>query len=65
MIPDDRSKAPSAGAEDGPVTDPLLRRAYQPPTLRVYGDLSTITKAVGFSSTNADGGAVIGMRKTF
>ena len=44
--------------------DLLVRKPYASPALRVYGDVAALTRAVGFSSTNADGGAVIGMRKT-
>jgi len=40
-----------------------VRKPYQPPVLRRYGDLARITESVGFMG-NKDGGTVILMRKT-
>jgi hypothetical protein len=33
------------------------RKSYAPPRLRVYGDVATLTRAIGFMSTKSDGGS--------
>ena len=33
-----------------------IRKPYEAPVLKIYGDLKTITKAVAMNSPNADGG---------
>ena len=64
MASEDRSNPTNTDAGAGPLAGQRPRRAYQSPILRVYGDLATITKAVGFKGLVADGGTVLGMRKT-
>ena len=64
MAAEERSNPTNTAAGAGPLVGPTPRRAYEPPILRVYGDLAIITKAVGFRGLIADGGTVLGMRKT-
>jgi hypothetical protein len=33
------------------------RKAYAPPRLRVYGDVATLTRAIGNMSVKTDGGS--------
>ena len=40
------------------------KKPYRKPALQLYGNIRSLTRAVGFISANADGGAMIGMRKT-
>jgi hypothetical protein len=37
--------------------DDAARKVYTPPRLRVYGDVATLTRAIGFMSAKADGGS--------
>jgi hypothetical protein len=49
-----------------PVSDTQSKqpkKAYVPPTLKVFGDLSTLTAAVANNSTVTDGGTM-SMQKT-
>jgi hypothetical protein len=34
-----------------------VRNAYVAPRLRVYGDVATLTRAIGFMSAKSDGGS--------
>lgn len=36
---------------------PSQKKPYEPPELKVYGTVRDLTKTVGFTSRNADGGA--------
>jgi hypothetical protein len=33
------------------------RKPYAPPRLHVYGDVATLTRAIGFMSAKSDGGS--------
>jgi len=41
---------------DNPETAKSNKKAYQSPTLVLYGNISEITRAVAHTSTNMDGG---------
>jgi hypothetical protein len=56
------SDDPRAGSQPVDVQAPGL--PYEPPQLRVYGDLRAITATVGMTSTISDGGGSPGMSKT-
>ncbi len=40
------------------------KKPYQPPKLTVYGDLTEMTKAKEGGMRMADGGMMVGLRKT-
>lgn len=46
------------------VKDLVARKPYQTPVVTVYGDAKLLTKAVGGTSKNADGGSGKGSNKT-
>jgi hypothetical protein len=45
-------------------SEPRARKPYTVPALRVYGDVATLTHAVGMVSTHSDGGAMFNKSKT-
>jgi hypothetical protein len=45
-------------------SDSPPRTTYAAPSLRVYGDIAALTRTVGRTSSNRDGGAMWNMSKT-